>query len=109
MMGAAQANLDTPGAEGNHGDRRAHAKRRSRAPALSLHPLRPLPRRLPGLPESPALGNPGRGERYDEMQDQHLLDCMLCGCCSYVCPSNIPLSQLFAMAKAALRKERPPA
>jgi electron transport complex protein RnfC len=32
------------------------------------------------------------------------MDCMLCGCCSYVCPSNIPLSQLFTMAKAELKR-----
>ena len=31
-------------------------------------------------------------------------DCMLCGSCSYVCPSNIPLSQMFSLAKAALAK-----
>jgi Na+-translocating ferredoxin:NAD+ oxidoreductase RnfC subunit len=29
---------------------------------------------------------------------------MLCGSCSYVCPSNIPLSQLFAASKVALRR-----
>ena len=38
------------------------------------------------------------------MQDYHLQDCMLCGSCSYVCPSNIPLSQMFALSKTALRK-----
>ena len=31
--------------------------------------------------------------------EANLNDCMLCGCCSFVCPSNIPLSQLFAMSK----------
>jgi Na+-translocating ferredoxin:NAD+ oxidoreductase RnfC subunit len=29
---------------------------------------------------------------------------MLCGSCSYVCPSNIPLSQLFQASKVALRR-----
>jgi electron transport complex protein RnfC len=45
-------------------------------------------------------------ERYEEMNDNHLQDCMLCGCCGYTCPSNIPLTQLFAMAKAQLRKPK---
>ena len=45
-----------------------------------------------------------RARRYEEMVPHHLWDCMLCGCCSYVCPSNIPLSQLFQLSKAALRK-----
>ena len=31
-------------------------------------------------------------------------DCMLCGCCSFVCPSNIPLSQMFAMARFQLSR-----
>jgi electron transport complex protein RnfC len=40
------------------------------------------------------------------MQELHLFDCMLCGCCSYVCPSNIPLSQMFALSRTALRKRQ---
>jgi len=40
------------------------------------------------------------------MAEAHLADCMLCGSCSYVCPSNIPLSQLFTASKAALRRQQ---
>jgi len=40
------------------------------------------------------------------MTSFHLWDCMLCGCCSYVCPSNIPLSQLFTAAKTALKSAK---
>jgi electron transport complex protein RnfC len=39
------------------------------------------------------------------MKDWDLMDCMLCGSCSYVCPSSIPLSQMFALSKTALRKQ----
>jgi electron transport complex protein RnfC len=52
------------------------------------------------------LGSLALNERYEEMADQHLWDCMLCGCCSYVCPSNIPLSQLFGASKDALRRRK---
>ena len=31
--------------------------------------------------------------------------CMLCGCCSYVCPANRPLAESHALAKAFVRKE----
>jgi Na+-translocating ferredoxin:NAD+ oxidoreductase RnfC subunit len=31
---------------------------------------------------------------------------MLCGSCAYVCPSNIPLSQLFQASKVALRRAK---
>ena len=50
------------------------------------------------------LGALAGAERYQEMETAHLADCMLCGCCSYVCPSHIPLSQLFAASKARVRK-----
>ena len=40
------------------------------------------------------------------MAEHDLMTCMLCGCCSYVCPSNIPLSQMFALGKTMLRKTR---
>lgn len=50
------------------------------------------------------LGRLARAGRYDEMLDMHLSDCMLCGSCSYVCPSHISLSQMFGLAKAMTRK-----
>jgi electron transport complex protein RnfC len=31
---------------------------------------------------------------------------MLCGSCSYVCPSSIPLAQMFALSKSALRRQK---
>ncbi len=44
--------------------------------------------------------------KYDVMEEQyHLNDCFECGCCSYVCPSNIPLVQYFRIAKT-LNRER---
>ncbi len=44
--------------------------------------------------------------QYDVMEEKYQLkDCFECGCCSYVCPSNIPLVQYFRIAKA-LNRER---
>ena len=43
---------------------------------------------------------------YGRMADEfHLNDCFECGCCSYVCPSNIPLVQYFRIAKAINREQ----
>jgi electron transport complex protein RnfC len=43
---------------------------------------------------------------YETMADQfHLNDCFECGCCSYVCPSSIPLVQYFRIAKAINREK----
>lgn len=36
----------------------------------------------------------------------HLMDCFECGCCTFVCPSHIPLVQHFRVAKAAVRRAR---
>lgn len=52
------------------------------------------------------LGLLAQAGRYEAMEAHHLADCMLCACCSYVCPSNIPLSQMFALSKTALRKQQ---
>jgi electron transport complex protein RnfC len=41
---------------------------------------------------------------YDEMKETNLMDCMECACCSFVCPSAIPLVQSFRVAKSALRE-----
>lgn len=45
--------------------------------------------------------------QYQDMEAQyHLNDCFECGCCSYVCPSNIPLVQYFRIAKSINREKR---
>ena len=44
---------------------------------------------------------------YAEMEnDFHLNSCFECGCCSFVCPSNIPLVQYFRIAKAVNREQK---
>jgi electron transport complex protein RnfC len=40
-----------------------------------------------------------RAKDLDKVQDYNLFDCIECGCCSYVCPSHIPLVQYFRYAK----------
>jgi electron transport complex protein RnfC len=52
------------------------------------------------------LGSLARAARYDEMMNYNIMDCMECGSCSYVCPSNIPLVQRFRVAKGVLREKQ---
>jgi H+/Na+-translocating ferredoxin:NAD+ oxidoreductase subunit C len=104
MMGASQPDLDAPIIKGTSG-----------IVCLSEAQARP-PRVYPCircgqcLDSCPVFLNPSQlglfaqAGRYEEMRELHLNDCMLCGCCSYVCPSNIPLSQMFALSKRQLRK-----
>ena len=36
------------------------------------------------------------------IRDSHIFDCIECGCCSFVCPSRIPLVQYFRFAKSEI-------
>lgn len=50
------------------------------------------------------LGKLAVRRRYLEMDGYHLFDCFECGCCSYVCPSGIPLVQYFRVSKVMNRE-----
>ena len=41
----------------------------------------------------------------DRVQEHNLFDCIECGCCAYVCPSEIPLVQYFRFAKTTIRQQ----
>ena len=104
MMGMALANLDAPVIKGTTGVvvLAAHETR-----GEAVYPCIHCGRCLEACPvflNPSLLGDFARVRRYPDMADHHLADCMLCGACSYVCPSNIPLSQLFQAGKAALRR-----
>ncbi len=104
MMGAPQANLDVPLLKGTTGvivlSKAATTRQRSYPCIRCGHCLDACPVFLnPQL-----LGQLALAGRYDDAESHHIWDCMLCGCCSYVCPSNIPLSQLFQVTRTALRR-----
>jgi electron transport complex protein RnfC len=105
MMGMAQANVDAPVIKGTTGIvvlTESEVKQRKSYPCIRCgHCLDACPVFLnPQL-----LGKLAQSGRYADMANgAHLRDCMLCGCCSYVCPSNIPLSQLFAVARNQLKR-----
>lgn len=47
-----------------------------------------------------------RVDDLDGASEYGLRDCILCGCCSYVCPSHIPLVQYFQYAKGQQDERR---
>lgn len=104
MMGQAQADLNAPVLKGTTGVvvLRAHETRQAK-----VYPCIHCGRCLEACPvflNPSLLGDFARVGQYETMSDHHLSDCMLCGSCAYVCPSNIPLAQLFQASKAALRR-----
>lgn len=107
MMGLAQPNLDAPVIKGTTGIVvLTKSETRDRAEYPCIHCGRCLDA-CPVFLNPSMLGDLARVGRYEEMAENHLADCMLCGSCSFVCPSNIPLAQLFSASKAALKRVPP--
>jgi electron transport complex protein RnfC len=107
MMGNAISNLDAPVVKGTTG---IVVLEKGETRTAAVYPCIHCGRCLDACPvflNPSLLGDFARVQRYDDMVDLHLADCMLCGSCAYVCPSNIPLSQLFQASKLALRRAKP--
>ncbi len=105
MMGLGQANLDVPILKATGGIlvlSKDECKRQDILPCIKCGKCLEA---CPIFLNPQLMGALAKAERYEELKaDANLNDCMLCGSCSFVCPSNIPLSQLFAMSKTQLRR-----
>lgn len=44
--------------------------------------------------------------QMDAMPELHLMDCIECGSCAYVCPANVPLVHYFRYAKMVIQADR---
>ena len=44
--------------------------------------------------------------RWDEAEGLHLMDCIECGSCAYVCPARIPLVAQFRLTKGKIQAKR---
>ena len=104
MMGVVQKNLDVPVLKGTSG---IIALTEEAVPETTTYQCIRCGRCLQACPlflNPSLLGLMARKGLYEEMKQAHLMDCMECACCSYVCPSGIPLVQSFRVAKAILRE-----
>jgi len=108
MMGQAVATLDVPVTKGvsgvlvfRHADLAGRDRQRTYPCIKCGECVESCPM---GLNPS-ALGMLAAKREYDLMAGTyHLGECFECGCCTYVCPSNIPLVQQFRVAKQVLRE-----
>ncbi|KOR32921.1 electron transporter RnfC [Achromatium sp. WMS3] len=109
MMGMAVASLDVPVTKAMSGVVVLEAGHTDLTPR-KIHPCIRCGRCVEACPmhlNPSMLGLLATKRQYDTMAERyHLLDCFECGCCSYVCPSNIPLVQYFRIAKAINREQQ---
>ena len=104
MMGMAQSNLDVPVLKGTTGVVvLTHDEVRGQVSYPCIHCGRCLDA-CPMFLNPSLLGDLAKAGRYEAMTEASIGDCMLCGSCSYVCPANIPLAQLFSASKSAIRR-----
>jgi electron transport complex protein RnfC len=106
MMGMPQSDLDVPIVKGTTGVvvlTTAESKPEKVYPCIRCGSCLDA---CPVFLNPQLLGSLARAGRYEEMEAHHLADCMLCGSCAYVCPSNLPLSQMFALAKSQGRRRK---
>ncbi len=107
MMGASMSSLDVPLTKGSSG-LLALTDAEIAGGGREIYPCIRCARCVDACPiflNPSMLGLLARKGRHEEMAARyHLNDCFECGCCSYVCPSNIPLVQHFRIAKAMNRE-----
>ncbi|MBF0287669.1 MAG: electron transport complex subunit RsxC [SAR324 cluster bacterium] len=105
MMGVAQKNLGGPVLKGTSG---ILVLTDEEVQEMQLYKCIRCGRCLQACPiflNPSHLGLLARKGLYDDMAQINLMDCMECACCSFVCPSGIPLVQSFRVAKAILREK----
>jgi len=106
MMGLAQPNPDVPVIKGTSGilaltDQDVHLAESSPcircAKCVDACPVQLMPTSIAQAAEF---------EKFDWAEKLHAADCFECGCCAYVCPSKIPLTQWIRIAKAEIAKAK---
>ncbi|MBF0255832.1 MAG: electron transport complex subunit RsxC [Gammaproteobacteria bacterium] len=109
MMGTAVPSLDTPITKGTSGVLVLNEPAIDTESRLRSWPCIRCGRCLEACPmhlNPSMLGQLAAKREYEQMGEKyHLMDCFECGCCSYSCPSNIPLVQYFRIAKSILREK----
>lgn len=106
MMGMVQKTLDIPVVKGTSG---ILVLTTNEVKDLSQYNCISCSRCLEACPmylNPSLLGMLAKKGLWEEMEENHVMDCFECGCCSYVCPSAIPLVQSFRVGKSIIRERK---
>lgn len=110
MMGMSLASLDVPVTKGTSGLLVFPERTSIEEQGGKVYPCIKCGRCVDACPMylNPAqMGWLAGNREYGQMEsDFHLNSCFECGCCSFVCPSNIPLVQYFRIAKSVNREQK---
>jgi electron transport complex protein RnfC len=110
MMGVSVSSLDVPVTKGVSGILVLTEEEKAANVPKQVWPCIKCARCVQACPihlNPSELGMLAAKRQYEKMEkDFHLNDCFECGCCTYVCPSAIPLVQYFRIAKAINRENR---
>lgn len=105
MMGISQYTLDIPVVKGTSGilvlTKREAVLREEKACIKCARCIDHCPMGL--LPTT--LIRLVKGERWDSLKEYNINECIECGCCSYVCPSKIPLVHFIKLGKIQIQKK----
>lgn len=105
MMGRAVSNVDAPLVKGSGGILVVPEKESRRGKTSPCIRCCRCVTACPMSLEPYLLQSLGEFALADEAKDAGVLNCLECGCCSYVCPSNRPIVDYIRLSKLQLRKK----
>lgn len=106
MMGMAMPSADFPVQKGTSGVLFLTEKE---SPVLNPMPCISCEKCIEACPmqlEPVLMARAINSDEIEESKKRGLLDCIECGSCSYVCPSDVPLVQTFKLGKKILRDKK---
>ena len=105
MMGRAMSTLDAPLTKGSGGILIVPERESERGKVSPCIRCCKCVQVCPMSLEPYLLQSYGEFEMAEEAKEAGVLNCMECGCCSYICPSNRPIVDYIRLDKLLLRKK----
>ncbi len=104
MMGRAMSNPDAPVMKGSSGVLLMRSEETLRGEEENCIRCAKCVDACPMGLEPYLLANVSKQRLYDVAEQHFIFDCIECGCCTYTCPSNLPLLDYLRLGKAEVMK-----